>query len=1129
MTLKFKLFSKLAFAVLLSLLGCIWQELYAQESQSSTVEISGVIIDETGESLPRASVVINHGVQAWKALTGLDGKFQIRIPSTSLDAKSTISISFIGYEKKVVKMSKGKTNYHIVMNDLSQQIEEVVVTGYRTMDRRKVSSSITSLKMDDILMPGMTSIEQSLEGRVPDLMYMSNSGEAGATARLRIRGTSTLIGNREPLWVLDGIVLQEPVNVTTDQLNDPDYINYIGNAISGLNPQDIERIDILKDASATALYGTRAGNGVIVISTKKGKSGAPRISYNAQFKYVVRPRYSDSNINLMNSQERVQFGKDLTDLHYAFPANMTMIGYEGAYNNYITGKTNFDEFTNEVQKYEYANTDWFKLLTNDALTHSHTVSLSGGTDTFSYYASIGYNRENGTVKSVYSDRYTTSLNMQADITSKLKANIRLNASVQKNNHLPNAIDALGYAYNTTRALPAFNEDGSLYYYKKHAYSIGNGQKNDQYKYNYNILNEINNSSNEYDANSILAALNLQYKFNDFLDASAEFAYQRSSSNTGTWFGERSNYVAQLKNGEVNDTPIQGESGLCDLPYGGVYNTSNNVSETMTGRFQMNLHKFLDKGRKHLISGVLGYEVNSATVEGLSDETRGYYKDRGKKYISMEATDLQNYPLYASWLANGHRTVTSSKLNTLSGYISASYSYKNLFSLNSNARFDASNKFGQHSNNKFLPVWSVSGMLNLKELALSKWNPLDDLRLRTSYGKTGNMVDGQSPNLLIKMGTVDSYYSENISSVSAFPNPNLRWEQVNSFNLGMDISFFNSRVMATAEFYTKITKDAFAQIAVPLTNGVSSYTMNNGDVKNMGYSITLSGYPIRKKDLNWYLSTTYSYVKNQVQSNTNKSYTLDDYLNGTAIIDGQPVSTFYSYGFKGLDPKNGMPLFDDYADRRHLLKDKALGEIVQMVMLNSGQRDPKFAGSLYSSVSWKQFSLNTNFTYSLGNKIRLFNLYSDILSGVSSENNVRKEFLNRWKVPGDELRTVYPALMSPSDSSYSTYRYHWSAGGQSIAGVPSFAENAWTMYDKSDLRVVSGDYLRLSQLTLRYQFTPRQLKNWPIKTLRLDFTTSNVFTICSSKLKGQDPSQSGFSSSTTLSIRPSYTFGINVSF
>ncbi len=1096
--------------------------------QSTKHVVKGIVVDDAGEPLIGAAVQVKQGSRTWGGITDLDGNFSFEIPVSILETKPVMEISFVGFKKSKQNIDAKTKSYRITLSS-DAAIEEVVVTGYGNIDARKKTSAITSLKMDDILGPGMTSIEQALEGRVPDMIFMQNSGEVGATARMRIRGTSTLIGNREPLWVLDGIPLSDPVDVTTEQLNDPDYVNYIGNAISGINPEDIERIDILKDAAATALYGTRAANGVIIITTKKGHIGAPSISYSTQMKVIRRPRYTDGNINLMNSQERMQFGKDLIDLHYTFPSNMTMVGYEGAYMDYVNGLINRDEFQDQVTHFETVNTDWFDILSRDALTQTHTLSLSGGSEKTRYYASLGYTGEDGVVRTQYNDRYTATMNLQTDLTNSLTAKFRLNGSVSKKDYLPGEVSALDYAYNTTRALPAFNEDGSLYYYKRHAYNIGSNGSNGATKYNYNILNEINNTSQTHNSNSLIAQFDLMYRFKQLLDVNLTASYQRSASDNETWYGEKSNYVAQLKNGEEGDTPIPGTAGKCELPYGGVLKKSNSTSENLTARLQANLRHTI--GTKHLLSASLGYEVNMVRTDGYSDEARGYFKERGMKFVnSMTPEDIAEFPDYAAWLAKNHRSVTSGKTNKLSGYLTLSYSYSDYFTLNANGRFDASNKFGSRSNEKLLPVWSVSGMFNLKETFFKDWEFLDDMRMRASYGKTGNMVDGQTPNLLINRGSVDTYFNEYTSTVYALPNPNLKWEQTDQVNGGIDFSFFNRRLTVGFDAYYKKTKDAFTTVNVPAINGVTAYVMNGSDITNKGFSISLSGYPIQTKDWSWFLSTHYSYVKNKVGDDIVNEYDIDHYLNGTAIISGESIGTFYSYKFLGLSPQDGAPMFDDYGDRRHLLEGKSLEDIVKLVLVNSGSREPKFSGAFFSTLKWKQLTLSTSFNYSLGSKIRMFSLYSDILGGISSENNVRKEFVERWQVPGDEKRTNYPALISPGSDAYQSYRYHWSSNAESAQqGFKSFAKNVWTMYDQSDIRVVSGNYLRLSQLSIRYQFPSQMLKKTPFKNLSMDFSTNNVFTLCSSKLKGQDPSQSGFAANTVLSIRPSYTFGLRVSF
>jgi len=412
--------------------------------------------------------------------TNTNGEYKIGVPK---DGECTLIFSFMGMKTQYVKVGN-KTKIDVKLEEDLTEVEEVVVTGYQNIDKRHLTSAVSSVKASDILTPGMTSIDQALEGRIPELVLISNSGEVGATPRIRVRGTSTLLGNREPLWVLDGFIMHDPVNVSNDDLNNPDYINIIGNAIAGINPQDIERIDVLKDASATALYGTRAANGVIVVTTKKGAIGPARFSYNHSSKYTRRPRYSDRNINLMNSQERVQFGKELSDLHYQFPSDMTMVGYEGALDSYYKGLSTYDEFVENVKWYETVNTDWFDILTRDTYSHDHTFGVSGGNDDIRYYVSIGYNKENGVSKTTYTERYTTRLNLDMTFSKKIKANFSMNGNVQKKNHLMDEIDAMDYAYNTTRALPCFNPDGTLYYYNKSAYGGTNRYSN---KFRYNIL------------------------------------------------------------------------------------------------------------------------------------------------------------------------------------------------------------------------------------------------------------------------------------------------------------------------------------------------------------------------------------------------------------------------------------------------------------------------------------------------------------------------------------------------------------------------------------------------------------------------------------------------------------------
>ena len=1090
------------------------------EQQVESMHLKGYVTDNQKNPLPGVTVKLANVMLGTS--TNHLGYFSLQVPVKS----GALEFSFVGFETKKINFTQQTTDtLRIVLEEMIAEMEEVVVTGYQKVDKRRSTSAITSVKASDVLVPGMTSIDQALEGRIPELMLVANSGEVGATPRVRVRGTSTLMGNREPLWVLDGFIMHDPVNVSVEDLNNPDYINIIGNAIAGINPQDIERVDVLKDASATALYGTKAANGVIVVTTKRGAMGPARFSYNHSSKLTRRPRYTDKNINLMNSRERVQFGKELSDLHYQFPDNMPMVGYEGALYRYYTGVTDYKQFQQEVLRYETVNTDWFDILTQDAYSHDHTFGVSGGSETMRYYVSLGANFEDGVSKTTNTKRYTTMVNMDVTFSEKMRANFSLSGNIQnKSNLMPN-IDAMDYAYNTSRAIPCYNEDGSLFFYDAIGYGGMNVSTN---KFQYNILNEIHNSSNKYRGSTLNANLTLRYKVIDDLDVQIAGNYTHSSTMQEQWWGEKSHYVARLRNGEYGEVGKTGDKGNCILPYGGVLNTNNSEQDSYTFRTQLEYSKLFGEDQQHLASAMAGFELNGSTSRTIGDENRGFVKERGLQFI--DNINLEDYPHYQKWINQNHRTIGHGITKEISGYLTLTYSYYDYFSLNVNGRFDASNKFGSRSNERFLPIWSTSGMWNLKETFFKESAAISNIRLRASYGIQGNMLEDQSPNLILKQGTINPMYNENVSTVARYPNPNLKWEETRQTNVELELSFFENRLGLSGTLYWKKTRDCFTTVQVSSVNGVPghSYIMNGGDLENNGYSVVLSGTPIRTKDWNWNVYAYFSGNLNTVRSSTVEKYTIDSYLNGTALVDGESISSFYSYRFLGLSPVNGVPMFNDYSDRRHLLENKSLEDIVMMTMEKSGQRDPKFSGSFSTSVTYKSLSLSMNLTYSLGSKVRLFSLYEPVLSGVSAEKNVRREFVNRWMAPGDEQYTNVPVIMSPSDPDYRGYLEHFSTLPTKRTHIEKFANSVWDMYDKSDIRVVSGNYLKCSSFSLRYTLNPDWLKKTPFSNVQVSLSSMNLFTWSAKALKGQDPSQAGFAK-PNLSLRPSYTFQLNVTF
>ena len=1094
-----KLFEGKPFTYKFEMKSIIIRKVEAVTTGKTSRTIRGVITDKGNEPLPGVTVLLK-GTSIGTA-SNTKGEFVLEVTG-SVDS---LVVTFVGMKTQYVKLLPDKDLYRIRMEYDVEEMKEVVVTGYQTISRKRSTGAITSVDADKIMRPGVLSIDQMLEGQIPDMMFMSNSGEVGVVPKIRIRGTSTLIGNREPLWVVDGIVLQDPVNISPEELNNPDYVNRIGNAIAGLNPQDIERLDILKDAAATALYGAKAANGVIVITTKKGHIGKPIISYNMNVSYKRRPRYTDRQVDLMNSKERMEFSKDLVDSGYKFPGGMNMVGYEGLVNQLYRGALTYDEFTKQVQYLECLNTDWFDLLTEDAFSHQHTVSMSGGTETVRYYSSVGYAKDNDVIKGNNNERYTVALNLNADLSPRISTSLGINGNVTSREYSQDEIAPLDYAYNTSRAIPVFDENGDYYYYQS-----SGGTAN---SFRYNILNELDNSSYDQEGASISFNMTLNVKFTDYLNASVVGSYSTSNTDIEGWWGEKSHHVALLCQSEYGDAPAKGDDSESALPFGGELATNSTRNRNYMLRVQLNLDKYFGQD-KHNVNASVGYEVSSTKYKGNSSTMRGYYKDRGKQF---SITTLNDYPAFKAWLeANAYPTISDNLTNLLSAYATVSYSYQSFFTLNGNVRFDGSNKFGDQSNDKLLPIWSLSGNYTISEHEWLQRSWIDYIMLKASFGYQGNMLEGQSPTMIIKQLPTDPLYNELVSELSVYPNPNLKWEKTSSFNGGLTFSLFKRRLQMEASVYYKRTKDAFLTKQISTVNGLEEYVVNSGNVKNSGYSIAATIIPVETRDFNWILATSFSNVFNKVETLPGaEQFELNNFLNGTALVKGKPVGTFYSYKFVGLNPTNGYPIFDDMQERQEELEGLTKYDVYTRVLKATGNREPTMSGSINNTFRYKNWRLNMNLAYSLGSKIRLFKLFDS--NAFLPENNVRREFVKRWRKTGDEKNTVIP---TPN-----CYWTHYSSLGEKI---PTIANNSLDMYNYSDIRVVSGNYLKCSTMSLTYEFPMEKLERIKLSRLALNLSATNLFTICSNKLKGQAPQQSGFAE-IQLTDRPTYTVGVSVSF
>ena len=913
--------------------------------------------------------------------------------------------------------------------------------------------------------------------------------------------------------MVDGVILDDPVNLSTEELNNLDNVNLIGNAISGLNPIDIESIDVLKDASATAIYGVRAANGVIVVTTKKGRTGTPRVNYSVSVTITERPSYN--RLQRMNSMERIDVSREIEAKGLTYRFIPARVGYEGLLYDLYDRIIDYDTFQAKVSDLEVLNTDWFDALYRTSVSQRHNLSVSGGTGTINYYVSGSYDKENANVKGTGVTNYNVMAKIQAHLRDNLIGTLQVRANSAAKDYLHQSISPYGYAYNTSRAIPLYNEDGSLAFYNK---SMGN--KN---PLTYNILNEIDHSGRLVHNDGVNFNGNLEWTVLTGLRLTGTLAMNLTGTTQKSWFSEETYAAALMRRLPLgvpfpSDDPLSDfRSNQCTLPYGGELRSTHTRNMGYTARLQADYNKLF--AEKHHLTLAAGTEARSSRYTGLSSVQWGYLPDRGEKFVSINPSE---WPAYRDMVMANPDVVTNTLSNFLSFYGVASYAYRSRYIVNANVRADGSNKFGQDRSTRFLPIWSVSARWNIMNEPVFKdvmW--MNELAVRTSYGIQGNVSDDQTPNMIIKMGNLDPLSGGYMSEISKLPNPFLKWEKTRSFDVALDFSFLDNRLGGTIEYYYKNGRDQIVRTAVSPTTGSTTMSLNVGDVMNKGYEFILNAVPVRTQDFRWSLSLNSARNINRVtRGGAREEYTWKNFVDGSAVLEGRALDTFFSYRYDGLN-EEGVPLFKDMDEPEGITHEQML----ERVLTESGNRIPLMQGGFSSHFTWKNFTLGMFFSYQLGAKGRLNYLYSNTGQYLPNpEQNMSSEFVNRWRKPGDEATTDIPALST---------EYYSMSGISPISSLTrrwNVADNRWQMYNQSDLRVVSTDFLRLRSAYLRYTLPQAACRSLRIQNAHVRLEGYNLFTLASKQLKGQDPEQIGLGSfGPTTPPVPSFALSLDLTF
>ncbi len=1091
--------------------------------------ISGSIVDELGLALPGVSVKAKNSVLG--TITDLNGHFRLRTPHTIKE----LEFSFIGYKTQIIDVTEKET-IKVQMQPDIMELSDVVVTGYQVIDKRMLTSSIASVEAADLDMLGSLSVDRMLEGKATGLMVSNLSATPGAAAKVRVRGGSTFTGNQSPLWVIDGVIYEDPVPLSADDINSFDNINLIGNALTGLNPSDIEKIDILKDASATAIYGTRAANGVIVITTKRGKEGDPVFTYSGGVNIVRAPRYSD--FELMNSKQRIDVSREMYDRNLGTVGsqqNIDRLGYEGALMNLWDGTYTYDEFQDQVSYLETLNADWFGELYQTAITQKHSISTSGGSKKSRYYFSLGYDDQQGTEKGVGLNRITAMSKLDLDLRKNVLLSFKINGSVQKAQYNHSSVNAFNEAYYTNRTLPIYDEDGDLFYVSK---ALNNSGELTYGKYN--VLNEIENSERNITNKELGVSVNLNWEFWENFRFTAQGSYRNTTNLTEEWITDNTFYIANRRTyDDFDDLVERTVDNQSSVPFGGLYNAGMMSSDTYSMRSQLNYNKVFNS--KHVFNVNLGHEIRSVKYWGAQGfNVPGYDHYYGRGFIAIDSPGYQNvdgvqqlnyydyyYDNMINWLTRKgesvYPTITDRLQNTLSVFGIFNYVYDNRYIINFNVRSDGSNTFGQHERYKFKPTWSVSGRWNIhNELFWNNEGKVDELAFRASYGVRGTMPN-TSPYLIIAnydRSLSSIYGNEFTADLSEFPNANLRWEKTETVNLGLNYSLFRGRISGAFDYAYSKSTDLIQKQPVSLVNGNTTQAYNIGAKDVSTYEFAIRTVNIKGKKFGWSTNFNFSYDKDRVLEGfesgaSNDGLTVSDYLRGSIYRTDFPTSGFFSYQFDGLD-QEGLPTFvglqEDYNTPDQQLK---------AMLVYEGSRVPLYYGSFGTEVRYGNLRLSANFNYKLGYKTRLLRLFNDSQNIPYPYENMSNAFVNRWRQPGDEQNTTIPGLSSESmsypKSQVEFYDYV----------LPSGNNNGWYMYDMSDARVVKGDHIRLSTITLSYNIPKKWLDKSGIDHLNIGVQASNVAVWAfDKKLKGQDPEQVN---SIGMPNLPTYSLNLNLSF
>lgn len=1059
--------------------------------------LHGTVTDASDATEPLVGATVSvTGQKGRGTITDVNGHFSLPMS----DGDNSITVSYIGYLPGTFAISEGKDSVNIRLKAEATEMGEVVVTGYQQIEKRKLTAAISTVKISDETVGAVTNIDQALAGQIAGLASVTTTGAPGAPVKIRIRGTASINGTQDPLWVLDGIPLEGTDIPAIDDLNDIDDIYQT--SIAGLNPSDIDNITVLKDAAATAIYGARAANGVIVITTKRGKEGKPVINFSAKLTYS--PRQDIDRLNLLNSSEKTDLEMQLLQSGYTYRQNkggvaqiLSALGETDAFK--AGGWDALSETAQaQINHLRQTNTDWNDILFRNVLNQEYNASISGGSDRAHYYTSIGLDREKGTVVGADSRRYNLTLKTDYKVNRLLKLGASVYANERKqNSYLTDTNGFTNPVYYSRLANPyfePFDADGNYNY-------DTNVQGKEDSSLDFNIFEERANTGNRRKDRSLMAVFDGELRILPELKLTSQLGLQYDNYSLSRYAGGDS-YAMRKTHLNAQYTYSDGKRSI--LPDGGMHRTTEYHSFQWTWKAMLEFSKKLS--RIHELQLMAGTEIRHSDNNSITSTAYGYDPRTLTTQPVIFPTEnmAESYPLHSE---------THNENAYVSWFATGSWTAYNRYTLGGSVRWDGSDVFGVAKKYRYLPLYSVSWLWRVTEepwmKATEDW--LDNLDIRASYGIQGNIDKNTSPYLI---GTIDKTTilpgnSEYIISAETAPNPDLKWEKTRNVNVGLDMSFLNGAIRLTADYYYRRSTDLIGSRQLPLETGFSSTTINWASMENKGWEFALSTRNIHTKDLTWTTNLNIGINSNKV---------LDESVAENATYpsrEGHPVGALFALRTAGLDDE-GYPLY--------LNKDGEKVTLAELLKLNSygastltaaeqrdlysymGTTDPKVSGGFLNHINWKDWQLGINFAFNFGMKVRVQPSYSP--TSYDRGLNTNRDILNRWTA--DNTNTNMPALM------LSGYR-----------GAEYIQYSEYNIYSMLDTWVRSCNYVRLQSLRLGYKLPTQWISHIGLSAASLSVEARNLFVIASDYDNYLDPETMG--NPYAQPVPKQFIFGLNVTF